>query len=221
MVAAIRRNAGLKLLSLALAIVGWAYFRFANNPFVTARFDQQFSVPIAAVNVPNGYIAKFPDRVAVVTVEPKRGDPAVKPDQIKAVLDLSNRGAGVYNVPVQLVAPSIVVQSLSPASVTLEIEKIDQKSFQVGAHYAGKPNVVVSRSVITPAAVTVRGPTEELAQVASVRVEMPLGTSKPSFDAMIRPVAVNSAGDELRDVQVMPNLVRVQAQFLPASTGSR
>ena len=217
MVTAIRRNAGLKLLSLTLAILGWAYFRFANNPFVMARFDQQFSVPITAVNLANGYIAKFPDRVAVVTVEPKRGDPAVKPEQIKAVLDLNNRGAGVYNVPVQLVAPSIVVQSLSPASVTLEIEKIEQRSFPVGAHYGGKPSVVVSKSSVTPGSVLVRGPSAELAQVASVRVDMPLDTTEVHFDRMIRPIAVNSAGEELNDVQVIPNLVRVQAQFLPAN----
>ncbi len=216
MVAAIRRNAGLKMLSLLLAIVGWAYFRFASNPFIAA-FDQQFNVPITAVNLANGYIVKIPEKVAVVTVEPKSGDPAVKPDQIKAVLDLSNRGTGVYNVPVQLVAPSIVVQSLSPASVTLEIEKIEQKTFPVGIHYAGKANVVVSGSVVTPASVAVRGPTQELAQVANVRIEMPLGTSQSSFDAMIRPVAVNSAGDEVSDVQVVPNLVRAQAHFLPAT----
>lgn len=218
MVTAIRRNLGLKVLSLALAIVGWAYFRFASNPLIAARFDQQFSVPITAVNLAPGYLARFPDKVAVVTIEPKRGDPAIKPDQMKAVLDLSNRGAGVYNVAVQLVAPSVVVKSLSPASVTLEILKIEQRSFTVGVHYAGKANVVVSKSSVTPSLVTVRGPSQDLAQVASVRVEMPLDTTKPYFDAMIRPVAVTSTGEELRDVQLIPNLVRVQAHFLPAST---
>ena len=36
-----------------------------------------------------------------------------------------NKGAGIYNVPIrQLVAPDVVVQSLSPASVTLSIERI-------------------------------------------------------------------------------------------------
>ncbi len=114
MVAAIRRNFGLKVLSVALAILGWAYFRYASNPAFTARFDQQLSVPIAAVNVPPGYIARFPDKVAVVTVDPQRGQPPIKPDEIKAVLDLSNRSAGVYNVPVQLVAPNLAVQSLQP-----------------------------------------------------------------------------------------------------------
>ncbi len=43
----IRKNFGLKVLALTLAIVGWAYFRYATNPIVAAaRFDQQISVPI-------------------------------------------------------------------------------------------------------------------------------------------------------------------------------
>ncbi len=221
MVMAIRRNFGLKLLSVLLAVIGWAYFRFASNPLITARFDQQISVPIAAVNLPNGYIARFPDRVAVVTVQPQRGQPPIKADEVKAVLDLSNRSAGVYNVPVQLVAPSVVVQSLSPASVTLTIERVDQRTFPVAMYYGSQGNVVVSHFAVTPASVTVRGPDSELAQVATVRIEMPLSSSQPSFDEMIRPTAVNSSGDEIRDVQVVPNLVRVQAKLLPATGAAR
>lgn len=221
MVAAIRRNFGLKALSVFLAIVGWAYFRFASNPLLSARFDQQISVPIAAVNVPSGYIARFPDKVAMVTVQPQRGAPPVKPDEVKAVLDLSNRTSGVYNVPVQLVAPNVAVQSLSPASVTLTIEKIDQKTFPVAMYYGTQGNVVVSHFTVTPSTVTVRGPDSELAQVATVRIDMPLSSSAPSFDEMIRPMAVNSSGDEIRDVQVVPNLVRVQANLLPATGPSK
>ncbi len=221
MVAAIRHNFGLKALSIFLAIVGWAYFRFASNPLITARFDQQISVPITAVNVPSGYIARFPDKVAMVTVQPQRGQPPIKPDEVKAVLDLSNRAAGVYNVPVQLVAPNVAVQSLSPASVTLTIEKIDQKTFPVAMYYGTQGNVVVSHFTVTPSTVSVRGPDSELAQVATVRISMPLSSSAPSFDEMIHPMAVNSSGDEIHDVQVVPNLVRVQANLLPASGTSK
>ncbi len=134
----IRKNFTLKVLALTLAIVGWAYVRFATNPVVaTARFDQQMSVPITSVNLTAGYVAHFTDREAVVTVAPRRGEAAIKPEEIKAVLDLAGKGAGVYNVPVALVAPQIVVQSLSPASVTLTIEKIESRDFPLAVHYVG------------------------------------------------------------------------------------
>jgi len=43
---ALRRNFGLKLFSLALAIGGWAYFRFLAAPSITAQFDDRLAVPI-------------------------------------------------------------------------------------------------------------------------------------------------------------------------------
>ncbi len=215
----VRHNFALKALALSLALVGWAYFRFAGNA-ILPPFEQQLTVPITAVNLPPQLIAAYADKVAAVAIFPKTGEPPIKPDEIKAVLDLSNRTAGVYNVPVQLVAPNVVVQSLSPASVSLTISKMDQRTFPLAIHYGGQGNAVVSRFTLTPSTAVVRGPTEALAQVATVRVDIQLSNGKAKLDAMIRPTAVNSAGQEISDVQVVPNLVRVQAQFLPGTAAA-
>ncbi|MEO6835915.1 MAG: CdaR family protein [Candidatus Tumulicola sp.] len=218
----IRRNFALKLLALCLAIVGWAYFRFATNPIVAAaRFAQQISVPIAAANLPVGYVARFTDREAVVTVEGRRGYPAIKPDEIKAVLDLSGKTAGVYNVPVALVAPAIAVQSLSPASVSLTIEKIDNRSFPLSLHYVGGESggIVVAGTQLRPATATVQGPTTLLTQVAAVHLDVAMPSEPKALDEMVRPVAVNSMGNEVAGLEVAPDLVRVQIQFA-AGTGA-
>jgi YbbR domain-containing protein len=219
----IRRNFALKLLAVCLAIVGWAYFRFATNPIVAAaRFAQQISVPIAAVNLPAGYVAHFTDREAVVTVETRRGDPAIKPDEIKAVLDLSNRGSGVYNVPVALVAPEVAIQSLSPASVTLTIEKIESRVFPLTLHYVGggEPGSIVVASVqLGPNAVTVQGAATLVAQVAAVRLDVALPSEPKLVDEMVRPVAVSAQGGEIGVLEIAPNLVRVQMRLI-AGTGS-
>ena len=99
------------------------------------------------MNLPVGYVAHFADHAAVVTVATKRGDPPIKPEEIKAVLDLSNKETGVYNVPVTLVAPDVAVQSLSPASVTLTIERIEERSFPVTVHYVGAASGIVVSAV--------------------------------------------------------------------------
>jgi len=215
----IRHNFALKALSVSLALIGWAYFRLAGNAIVPT-FEEHLTVPITAVNLPPGLIATYADKTATVAILPKNGEPPIKPAEVKAVLDLSNRAAGVYNVPVQLVAPSVVVQSLSPASVSLTISKMDQKTFPLAVHYGGQGDVVVSHFTLTPATAVVRGPTEALSQVATVRVDISLSSGKAKLDAMIRPIAVNSAGQEIPDVQVVPNLVRVQASFLPATAAA-
>jgi YbbR domain-containing protein len=212
----IRKNFALKVLALALAIVGWAYFRFAGNPIVATPQSQQLSIPISAVNLPLGYVARFTDHQAVVNVEAKSGEPAVKPEEIKAVLDLSSKETGVYNVPVQLVAPSVVVQSLSPASVTLTIEKIEERSVPVTVHYIGaQPSgIVVTSTAIGPDAAVVRAPTSLLAQVAAVHADVELPAQPRTIDEMVRPVPVDASGTELTGLSVSPNLVRVQMRVV-------
>ena len=211
----IRKNFTLKLLALGLAIVGWAYLRFTGNPVAAARFAQQISVPITPANLPVGYVAHFTEREAVVTVEQGHGDVPVKPDDVKAVLDLSNKGAGVYNVPVTLVAPAVAVQSLSPASVTLTVERIETRAYAPSIHYSGdqSADVVVANSQLRPATVTVAGATTMLAQVAAVHLDVALPAEPKALDEMVRPVAVNAAGQEVAGLVVSPDLVRVQIRF--------
>lgn len=211
----IRKNFGLKALSLALAILGWSYFRFASNPVLGPGFEQQLSVPIAAANLPVGFIAHYTEKEAVVTVEQKRGEPAVKPDEIKAIIELGNKGPGVYNVPVQLVAPDVSIKSLSPASVGLTIEKIDDRSYPLSLHYSGQSSsLVVNDSSMDPTSVRVQGPTSLLQQVTAVRVEVPVPTSPTDIDSMVRPSAVDQAGQEIGGLVVSPDLVRVQVHFV-------
>ncbi|HZY96637.1 MAG TPA: hypothetical protein VFE35_06005 [Candidatus Cybelea sp.] len=206
-----RNNFALKLLAVALAIVGWAYFRIAGNPIVAATEYQQLSIPITTANLALGYIARFTDHEAVVTIATKRGQPAVKPEEIKAVLDLSNKGPGIYNLPVALVAPDVVVQSLSPASVTLNIERIEQRAFPITAHYVGtQTGIVVSDTQIHPDSAIVRAATSVLAQVSAVRADVALSSEPKVIDEMVRPIAVDSGGAEVSGLTVAPNLVRIQ-----------
>ena len=214
----IRKNFGLKLLSFVLAIVGWAYFRFATNPIVAAaHFNQQLSLPITTMNLGNGLIVHYTDTNAVVTVDRKPGAPAIRPDEIRAVLDLSNKGAGVYNVPIQLVAPDVAVQSLSPASVTLSIERNETRDFAIVVHYVGaQPGVVVADQRIRPGAVTVQGPSSIVSQVTAVRVDVVLPAGPVNADESLRPQAVNAMGNEVSGLQVAPDLVRVETKFAAA-----
>jgi YbbR domain-containing protein len=207
----IRKNFGLKVLSLALAIVGWAYFRYAANPVLAARFDQQFSVPIVTANLPVGYIARFADKEAVVTVTSRRGEPAVKPDEIKAVLDLYGKTAGVYNMPVELVAPNVT------------IEKIDRRGFPLAFHYLSpqQTSVVVENAQLMPAQVSVQGPGDALSQVTAIRVDVTVPQSPESIDEMVRPVPVDANGAEVGELEVSPDLIRVRVDFVQGTSSKK
>lgn len=210
-------------MAVGLAVVGWAYFRLAGNPTIATPQYQQLSIPISAANLPLGYVARFAQQQAVVTVATKPGEPAVQPEEIRAVLDLSNKQPGIYNVPVQLVARNVVVQSLSPASIALSIERIEQRSFPITVRYVGaKPSgIVVAYTSIGPDSAVVRAATSVLAQVASVHADVPLPNIPKDIDEMVRPVAVDSSGNALSSLSVMPNLVRIQMRVVAGTRAQR
>lgn len=210
----IRRNFGLKLLSVVLATIGWAYFRFATNP--TGPLEQQLTVPLATINLAPGYLARFAEKTATISVALARNQTPVRADQIRAVLDLTGKESGIYNIPVQLVAPDLSVQSLSPASVTLTVVPLIAHTSAVTLHYVGnaQASIVAGATSIEPRVVSLHGPSDALGGVTAVRVDVPLPGAAKDFDEMLRPIAVDAAGVEVPDIDVSPNLVRVRASFV-------
>jgi hypothetical protein len=219
---AIRRNFGLKVLALGLAVTAWAYFHFSAAPSITAHFDQQLSVPIVVTGLRPGLIASYSERTAIVTVEVPRNGPPVRPDQVQAVLDLNDKPApGIMNLPVTVVAPDAVIKSLSPASVTLSVDRLETRTVPVSIDYTGgNGSIVVESSTVDPSATTVRGIANDLARVEAVKIQIPLGTKPGRFDAMLRPVAADALGNEVANTQVSPNLVRVRALFVPSTNSA-
>jgi hypothetical protein len=217
----VRRNFPLKAFAFALAVAAWAYFHFSANPSITARFDQQVSVPIVVTGLRPGYVARYTEKFAVVTIDATRNATPIKPDQVEAVLNLAaNNESGVFNVPVQIIAPNLQIRSLTPASVTLSIDRLEQRSVPIAISYNGDAkNIVVDSAGVNPSLVTVRGIGTDLARVAGVRVEITLPAKATTIDAMVRPLAVSGAGDEIAAVQVSPNLVRVRARFIRSTGG--
>jgi YbbR domain-containing protein len=219
---AIRRNFGLKALAVALALTAWAYFHFSAAPSITAHFDQQFSVPIVVSGLKAGLVANFADHNAIVTVEAPRNGPPVKSDQITAVLDLNDHAEpGVINVPIKVVAPDVVIKSLSPASVTLNVDRLETRLVPVSIHYSGGNGALVVESVtVNPSTTQVRGIASDLAQVGEVKIDIPLGNKPGQYDAMVRPVAADARGADITTVAVSPNLIRVRARFTPSTNSA-
>ena len=194
----VTHNFGLKLFSFALALAGWAYFRFAPNaPSITAQFDQQLSVPITVTGLQGGYVARFGEKQALVTVVPSRNGETIKPDQVKAVLNLSQRNAGVYSIPLQIIAPNIEISSIQPPSITLTVDRLIDRPFPVAVAYGGdRHGLVVSEIVVTPRQVTVRGIATDLERIAALRLVVPFPATASTYDAMVRPVPVAVPGSD-------------------------
>jgi len=218
----VRRNFGLKLLSLILAVAAWAYFHFSAAPGITAHFDQQLTVPLVVTGLRPGFVARYTDKTALVTIDLPRNGTEVKSDQVQAVLDLAGHpDPGVFNVPVEIIAPNVQIHSLTPASVTLTLDRLEERTVPVAIDYTGDTHgsVVVESADVNPSMVTIRGTANDLARVNAVRVEIPIPPKSGIIDTMTSPSATDSRAGTIGSVDVSPNLVRVRARFVP-STGT-
>lgn len=220
----VRNNFTLKVVSVCLALAAWGYFHLAAAPGTTARFDQTLSVPIVVTGLKPGYQARYTDKVATVVIEVPRNGTAIKPDQVQAVLDVGDLvDPGFHNVPVKIVSPDVAIKSLSPASVTLGLDRLEERSVPVSFDYVGdRRSVVVESADVNPATTTIRGVATDLSRVTGVRVEIPIPAKPEPFDKMIRPTPIDARGTEIPGVQISPNFVRVRAHFVaPSGQGTR
>lgn len=215
----LRNNLELKLIAIALACGAWGYLHFAPTPIIAARFDQQLSVPIVGTGLLPGLQARYPDSEALISIAAPRGGGLVKPQDVRAVLSLEGKGPGVYNVPVEVVAPHLQIKSISPTTVTLSIERVEERNIPVAVHYVNERHygTVVDTVALAPHSVTARGVTSDLARIESAHVDVALPPGESAIDEMQRPVPVDAHGATLDAVTVSPNLVRVRAHFLPGA----
>jgi hypothetical protein len=219
----VRRNFRTKLFALVLAIAAWAYFHFSASPSITAHFEQQLSVPIVVSGLRSGFVARYTDKIALVTIDVPRNGPAIKPEEVQAVLDVNaHPEAGIFNVPVEIIAPNLQIRSLSPASVTLGLDRLEERSVPVAITYTGdeRAGTVVNSAVVNPTSVRVRGVSADLSRVNVVHLDVPIPIKPTTLDAMVKPLAADASGREVDAVEVSPNLVRVRVQFV-RSTGTR
>ncbi|MGH7727670.1 MAG: CdaR family protein [Vulcanimicrobiaceae bacterium] len=211
----LRNNLGLKVLALAIAIGVWVYLRLAPNPVIAARFVQQMTVPITTTGLRPDAVARYSEHTATVAVVIPRDGLSLKAGALRAVLELDDRPPGVYNLPLQVIAPKLEIQSLSPASVTLAIVQVATRNVPLGLRYLGASHgLVVQHAELSPSTVSLRGPSDDLARVASVVVDLPFPTQASLVDAMIRPIPTGSSGGEIGAIAVSPNLIRVRASFV-------
>jgi hypothetical protein len=219
---ALKNNFGLKLLSLGLAVAAWAYFHLAAAPGTIARFDQTLSIPIVVTGLKPGYEARYADKVATVVVDVPRNGTPLKADQVQAVLDVGDVSEpGYHNIPVKIVSPDVAIRSLSPASVTLSLDRLSDRTLPVSVDYVGdRHGLVVESARVTPSTTTIRGVAADLAKVTAVRVQIPIPSKAGSRDEMIAPIPSDARGTGVQNVDVSPNLVRVQARFVAAEDAS-
>ncbi len=209
----VRKNFGLKLLAIGLAVGAWVYFHLSASPVIAAHFDQQVSVPIVFVNQRPGTVIAQHESSATIAIDTPRNGAPVRADAIKAFVDLEEHDAGAFDFPVHVEGVHGEIKSLSPASIALTIDRLVERVVPVDITYDRQSGTTIGNVQLDPRTATLHGTATDLSHVQSVRVRVPIEARSGPYDAMIRPLVLDANNVEMPRIELSPSLVRVRARL--------
>jgi len=165
-------NIWLKLASLIMAIALWFFV------ILSGRSEVTMDVPVNFINIPDKFeIVDYPKTVSVTIEGQERLLKYLKPDEINAVLDISDARAGrsFYTISKKNIKlpKSFLVSAINPESFSLTIERQLKKAVPVKPHIVGVPEkgYKITAIRVEPVTVILEGPESTVLKIDVVRTE--------------------------------------------------
>lgn len=162
----------LLILSIIVAIFMWTYVTTSTNPSTNRTFR---NVPIIIQNQDkleeNGYTIVSKDDITSVNVKltgSRDNIVSLKPDDIQASINVMDASEGIKSVDVKIDTPTgIYVDSVDPAKINLNIQRIIEKKMPVNIVIADKlkDGKIVEVNEQNPQEIKIKGPESVINQV--------------------------------------------------------
>lgn len=170
-----RKNLGLKILALALAVLLWWFVAGETKVLVG------FAVPLEIRNVPAGMTVtnKVERQVEVRLAGPPSLLGSLQQAEVTAAIDLSEARAGRQVVRIEersiRVPPGVKVQRIYPNAVEVSLERLERRRLPVVARIgdSAEPRRKVARIKIAPPFLEVEALPEEFSRMKSLLVYVP------------------------------------------------
>ncbi|MBC7226243.1 MAG: hypothetical protein H5T61_03315 [Thermoflexales bacterium] len=206
-------NLGLILFSLALSILIWATAVEQENPTLEQTFPS--AIPVSLTNPPEGMIAygQTDARVSVVLRAPQSVWKALRPEDIRASVNLSGLKPGTHSLPVQVQVAlgPVQVRRVEPATLLVYLEKITQAEVPVRVRLEGNtPLGYIARPPETDVlTVTVSGPESLVAQVVEAQAVVSVEGRRADVDGEFDLKPYDGQGKEVPYITLAPSRITV------------
>lgn len=212
-----------KLLALALGIVMWAVVHFdpdstPNNVSSLIETKVISSVKVQPYGLDErSYVLKGlePQTVKLEVTGSRNDLLAVKPESYEVQLDLRTVGEGTHTMRLQYDLPrGIQLVQITPASVSVIIEALETKEFEVSIETNGSPvkGYKAGTPIIKPSnRVHVTLPKNELAKVDRVGASISLDGAKETLkNKNVKLEAYDKTGNVIKNVVIEPAILEVE-----------
>jgi YbbR domain-containing protein len=211
----ISRNYRTFLWSFALAVAVWISAVTAADPDETRLLPNP--VPVQIIGQASNLVLNTSiTREVEVTLRAPRSVWAMieaDPDSVRAILDLSEVGAGEHSVELQIQVDPRPVQiiAVTPRTVTFVLEPLTTKNMDVELSIRGEVAIgyQAGNVVIEPTEVVVAGAESQVGQVERARISINLNGIRENFEQIVPVEVIDSNGQRVNGVSVSPESIRV------------
>jgi YbbR domain-containing protein len=216
----------LKAVAVVIAIVFWvAITQNAAPRLVTVSFDGR--VPVERPdNVPAGYVLRGQlGDVGVTLRGPAGSADRVALADLRATLDVKTLTLGQAEaqdgrVTVTVAKEGVEVVDVSPATVSVRLERVTSRNVPVQPRFANKPpsGARAGDAAVSPTEVRVTGAESDVARIVSVLATVGFGDAQTDIETTSPAIPVDAAGLPIDGLQVDPGVVVVKVPVLPIAT---
>jgi YbbR domain-containing protein len=166
-----------------------------------------------------------PDAFLLQTIRPVTEIRYFTPSNVRPIesdfeawVDLSGitPGDGPQSVEVQLrsVDPRVRVLGFEPQTVTVDLDRLSQKTVPVQIDHGEPPaTMTIGQEIADPAEVRIVGPASVLERVTGARASVVIQTSGIDVDEDVELIAVDSIGDAVSQVKVEPSTAHIRVEI--------
>ncbi len=215
MLSKVARNLRTFLWSLLLALAVWLAAVTAADPDVVRSYPAP--VRLEVVGQDPGLIidGTLPKQVELTLRAPQSvwDQLTARPDDVRAILDLSGLSAGEHKVGIQIqisVRPVRIV-SANPSSVTVSLEPLITRTLPLQSSLSGPPAIGYQAGSLSvdPQQVVLAGPKSAVSRVSHVRVVVDITGIREALDETLPVQALDQNNVPVTDLTIQPDSAHV------------
>ena len=215
----------LKAIAVVIAIVFWvAITQNATARPVTVVFDGR--LPVERPENPPGYVLRgqLPDVGVTLRGAPGVADRVALADlhatfDVKA-LTLGQTEPQDARVSVTVAKEGVEVVDVTPATVSVRVERLVSRGLLVQPRYANDPpsGARAGDAAVTPTEVRVTGAESDVGRIAAVYATVRFGDAQTDVETSTPATPVDANGVPIDGLQIEPAVVVVKVPVLPTAT---
>ena len=223
------------LASVGIAITLWFMVNGNADMLITQDFN---SIPITLTNVEaltEKNLVLADDKNYYLNLQVKGTDKNLRNVNMKEVTaevdlsDIDEKGTYDLDVEVKGLANSVIISSMNPTSLAIEVDNIIKEALDVVVLLEGKPaNDLSVISAKSQEQVEVEGPEESIARIDKITTSVDVSGLESDTTRHLEVAAYDATGNPITDLEILPNVVEVEIVLgktksigiIPSTTGN-